>query len=360
MITLVMCSARRDPGYKYIVESLLVNIDQLRAQFPDAQVEFLAIDENIWHREKEAREELAGLVKGRLDYRIEAPKPSVWRGPHRLTKRDHWDKQSALNTAACYAKHPRLAFFDDNAVLGDGWLLSHVCRGPQDTAIAGSYKYWHPGVMVDGAHVSGYPHVPGDHRLAAQEVPGPCHPGWLYGGNMSLPLEVVLKCNGWEELLSGYGGLEDTEFSVRASRVVGTYFMPHSVVHYLSENHDIIGDYVGHEVGQIKPEARAPLKAKLFPYKDHEGVIHQFTYNHVPIWYLSSHNRGKHLDGENYMAVYDPKLEGHKTRITTLGNVFNLRVLRKWVQSGKSWPKSLIDAHPGVDWRDGQNLCDMG
>lgn len=359
MLSVIMVTARRDPGYKFIVESLWQNIQQLQKTFPDAKVEFIAVDENIWYNEKQAREELAELIGGRFPHQHVAPKFSPWRGPLRLTKTDYWDKQSALNSGVCYAKYSRLVFFDDNAVLGEGWLLPHAVTFPSPVAICGSYKYWYPGVTVNGCTVVGNPHEPGDHRLREQPTAGPCHPGWLYGGNCSFPLEQVLETNGWEELLSGYGGLEDSEFSVRISRLARTFFVPDSVVHYLTDNSQIIGDQVGPAVSDAHgiPRAEEAKRCKGFNYKDHNGTVHWFTWNHVPIWWLTSHNRTLHEDGVNYQATYDPTMEQHRSRVKTLGNMYSLRSLRNFIQSGKPFPK-YVNADM-VDWRDQKRLVDM-
>lgn len=354
MLSLVMATARRSPGYQLICDSIAEAAKYFALPF-----EFVCIDEGIWYREKECRQELQDAIAGRFPFQHHSPKPTVWRGPFRLTNKDYWDKQSALNTAVCYAKYPRLAFFDDNAVLPTNFLASHLINFPEPIALCGAYRYWYPGAKAwwnaeVGLVMEGTPHQPGDHRLA-QAVAGPCESGWLFGGNVSFPLESILQCNGWEELLSGSGGLEDSEFSVRISRVARSFFDPNCIVNYLSDNNEIVGDYVGKSTADVHSET--PSRCKGFSYKDPQGTIHWMTFNHLPIWTLTAHKLTRHEDGVNFKPMYDPKLDVHRTRFRTIGNRFDLRALRNFIQrGGRGFP---IPVEPTYDWRDHQRLDEM-
>lgn len=326
MLSVVMCTARADPRWELIVPSLLENVERARAIVPE--VELVAVDEGLWRDERACRDRLADLVRGRMPVQHVAPKPTVWRGPHRLTSQDHWDKPSALNTAVCHARHPRLAFFDDQSVLDPHWLASHVAPAASEAlgpvSIAGTYRVWHPGARAEGCQVTGEPMTPGDHRLTESPGGGPCHPGWLYGGNVSFPLEALLMVNGWDEKLSGARGLEDCELSIRVSRVTKTFFRPDSVVNYLTFP----------DAGPIEPAARC----KGFDFRDHQGQHHWMSWNHLPVWWLTDPGRTD------------------QTRILPLGNSFDLRELRARVQAGGALPAA---AGPTHDWRDGQPLSEM-
>lgn len=362
MISVCMVTARKDPGYQYMMDSLVIARDRLHAQFGPVPVEFIAIDEQIWHGEKVQRDALDSIVKGRIPYRIEAPKPTVWRGPRRLTKRDYWAKNSALNTAICYATQKHLIFFDDCVMVPEGWLVGHMAAARTGVAAAGGYIYYHPGVVIEGGKlIEGKPHTPGDYRIEKyKEGIQPCAPGELFGGNVSYPLEVLLKIGGFDEILDGAKGLDDCLMGVRAGMVTKTMWIPEIETLQITDTHDIIDRGQKYPVSEIRNEPNIEKTpgtgTKLFPYKDANGVVHQMTFNHLAIWRLTAHKLGKHADGVNHTAVYDPKLEPCRTDPRPIGNQFDLKTLRNWVQAGRSFP---VPTKPDRDWRDKQPLCDM-
>lgn len=357
-----MVTARKDPGYQYMIDSLVIARDRLHAQFGPVPVEFIAIDEQIWYDEVGRRAEFDSIVADRLPCRIEAPKPTVWRGPHRLTKRDYWGKNSALNTAICYATQKQLVFFDDCALVPENWLVGHVLAAKSAVAAAGGYIYYHPGAIIEhGKLIEGRAHSPGDYRIDKyKDGMQPCAPGELFGGNVSYPLDVLLRIGGFDEVLDGAKGLDDCLMGLRAGMVTKTFFIPEIETLQITDTHEIIDRGQKYPVDEIRNEPnieKTPgVGTKLFPYKDHNGVIHQMTYNHLAIWRLTAHKLGRHQDGENFTAVYDPKLDPCKTDPRPIGNAFDIKTLRNWAQAGRPFP---VPTKPDRDWRDRQLLSDM-
>lgn len=359
-LSVCMVTARRRPGFATIVDSLIESTRHYTEPW-----EFVCVDEGLWYDNAAPRRraELADAVHGRFAVQHVAPKPTVWRGPWRLTSQDRWDKQSALNTAVCYARYDRLAFFDDQSVVGRLWMSEHTAPGYRDASICAPYRYWFPGVTIDhGAaqQVTGRPHEPGDNRLrTTDERLSPCPDSWLYGGNCSFPLEGILRCNGWEELLSGAGGLEDSEFSVRISRVTRPIWAPEraATVHYLNEEPlEVVGDHLAPYTADIHgvPLGTEPQRCKGFWYQDGDGLRHWYTFNHLPIWRLNAHRPVAR--GDTIAPVYDEALEQERRRVTAVGNRFSLRDLRECIQAGGAFP---VPTEPTTDWRDGQALKDM-
>ncbi len=363
MFSVCMVTARANPGYQYMIDSLVLAVKALHVRCGAVPIEFVTIDEEMWHRPKERQQELEVIVAGRIPFQIHAPKPTTWRGPHRLTSKDYWGKNSALNTAVCYAKNTHLCLLDDCVLVPENWLIGHYLTAQQGVAAAGGYIYYHLGAKTEnGKLLEGRPHTPSDYRREKyKDGLQACGAGEMFGGNVSYPLNILLKIGGWDEILDGSKGLDDCLMGVRAGMLVKTMFIPEIETHYLTDTHEIIDRAQGRPVAEIRGEIHIEnpaSKTKLFPYKDANGLIHMMTYNHLAIWRLTAHKLGKHPDGVNYTAVYDPALEPCKTDYRPIGNYFNLKTLRNWVQAGKPFPKP---EGPTVDWRGvkKQRLEDM-
>ncbi len=357
-----MVTARANPGYQYMIDSLVIAIDALHTRTgTKIPVEFVSIDEQMWYAPKERKQELEEIVRGRLTFQIHAPKPNVWRGPHRLTTKDYWGKNNALNTALCYAQQTHLCLIDDCVLVPENWLLGHYLTGLQNVAAAGGYIYYHLGAKTEnGKLIEGKAHSPGDYRREKyKDGTQPCVPGEMFGGNVSYPLAILLKMGGWDEVLEGSKGLDDCLTGLRAGMLTQTMFIPEIETHYLTDTHEIIDRAQGRPVAEIRGELHIEnpaSKTKLFPYKDAQGVVHQMTYNHLVIWRLTAHKLGRHADGVNYTALYDPKLEPCRKDYRPIGNAYDVKTLRAWIQAGRPFP---IPDKPTVDWRDKQPLSEM-
>ena len=357
MLSLICCTARSNPGYKNMVESI-VNAMQ-RANVP---IEFVAIDERMWVDDS-ARLELESLIAGRFPFQIFPPKPTPWRGKYRLTSRNYWAKNNAINTAICVARYNYLLFFDDCTMLNEDFISSHLPIVTRNVAVAGGYRYYHQGATVEnGVIVSGKPHEPGDYRLTKYDGILPCNGTELFGGNVAYPLEALLKVNGASEAMDGAQGIEDQILGLCVERAgYKTMFNPYAVALQLTDTHAIIdGCSQGHPAAEIRGEPHVeqePQKTKLFPYLDHNGVVHQYTYNHLIGWQLNAHKRVLCPDGVNYRAEYDPALNDERKRFKAFGNMYDLRALRKYVMGGRQFPK-YIDQEM-IDWRDNMRLVDM-
>lgn len=346
-----------------MIDSLLISIDKLHKTYGPVPIEFIAIDEAMWTDEVAASARLGDIIRAKMNWRISAPKPTPWRGPYRLTSRNYWAKSNALNTAAVLAKHNRMVFLDDCTLVNEDFLLWHYSTAKMQNDLvstAGGYKYVYPGAGVAGGILSNAKvHTPGDYRLGKYPMPVPCEPGELFGGNCSFHFVTLQTIDGWDECMDGAQGLEDCLTGVRAGRVAPTWFFPDSVVYQITDEHDIIdGCAQGNAVAEIRnePSIETSPRTKLFPYKDAQGVVHQMTYNHLPIWALTGHKLGRHRDGINFTAEYDPKLLSHTKRSRSIGNEHSIVALRTRMNNGGSWPLPK----PGMrDWRDRQKLSEM-
>lgn len=381
-ISVLMPTLRRDPQFQMMADSLAHCIEVLRRACGKLEVEWVIVDGRLWYDDELARRQLvAEVVRGRFPVQHVKPKPSVWQGPTRLTQKDHWDKASASNTGICYARGQQIVFTDDCQIFEEGWLLAHHMAGQAGIAAAGGYKYVYAGTgtVVDGRLIGGkFEHEwrkigdefvrlevqAGDHRLVERTYPEPCPGGWMYGGNGSAPLEACLKIDGFDEIMSGQGGLEDCDFGVRVERVVPLWFLPHANVIQIMDTHETVGEFLSGSAERCGAEPpKVTKKCKGYPYLDDKGIVHHMSDNHRPILRLVGARPAPRGDGY-YRHEGAVALQGELKRFTAIGNHWldkygrrmTLRALRHHVQSGGAFP---IPTYPDRDWRDGQPLKEM-
>lgn len=140
------------------------------------------------------------------------PKPCVWNGPYRLTKKEYFAAASARNTALCYAPDGFVAFCDDLSVLTPGWLKAVKEAMAGDYIACGAYRKVLNLEMLSNGEVTFENYPQGwDHRWATgSNKPVPCYPNWHYGCSIAGPVSAYLKINGFPEECDSLGlGMED-------------------------------------------------------------------------------------------------------------------------------------------------------
>lgn len=383
MISVVLPTLRREPRFQEIADSLANNLAVLRGTGASGDLELVVVDGRLWYDdEKTRRAQVADAVAGRFILRHVPPKPTVWQGPHRLTKTDKWDKASASNTGLCYATRSCVVFIDDCCVLSHDFLLWHLRMHQLGHAACGGYLYTKPGARVEGGRLVGAEfQSPGDHRLCERSVPSKCPGGWMYGGNASCALDVALRADGFDEIMSGQGGLEDCEFGLRLSRLSPVFFLPSALAYQLTETHETVGEFLsnmhlpnpdrpcscGHPVAQHPQyggcracgcqafKSANDAQCKGFRYLAPDGVEHFMSDNHRPIYRLQGYRLQKQADGR-YTQCFSEDLRPELARFTAMGNRYRLADLRALAQAGRPLP---VPDKPTHDWRDGQPLVEM-
>lgn len=138
-----------------------------------------------------------------------APKPSVWQGPHRLTKEDYFAASNARNTGLCLAPDGFIAYVDDLSVLMPGWFQAIKDAMAGNYIACGAYRKVKK-LVVENGEVKSYEPFSDDNRLAhVTEDVTPCGGNWLYGCSVAGPVEAFLSVNGWPEDLCDGMGFED-------------------------------------------------------------------------------------------------------------------------------------------------------
>lgn len=196
-LTIAFITSRKEPKVEWFFDSLNNQVDVLDSP------KVIVISSN----------KLDLIVTPYCKFSAEGhlPKPTIWQGPHRITKEDWWAKSNALNTAICLCKTDWIAFVDDRCVLGPEWLTAVKSAMAGNYAVCGSYEKRanmkvENGVIVDQGTLLGK-----DDRTPNE---GPVPTRDWYGGSYALPLEWCLDVNGWSEDICDGCGYEDSAFGI--------------------------------------------------------------------------------------------------------------------------------------------------
>ncbi len=142
------------------------------------------------------------------------PKPCVWQGPHRLTKEDFFAASNARNTAIALCQTEWIAFVDDLSVLETGWLKSVQEAIREKYMCFGAYRKVKKLQVSDQGHVVDFEDHPGGHdsrwNIGSDDKAINCSGNLLYGCSCVLPMEGLLKINGFPEALCDGMGFEDS------------------------------------------------------------------------------------------------------------------------------------------------------
>lgn len=137
-----------------------------------------------------------------------APKPTVWQGPSRATSQDWFAASNARNTALIYADDGWLAHADDLSVLMPGWLNAVSEAMDANEIVYGAYKKVLE-LKVENGNVTHHVENPAgvDSRWRSGRDNGPVKASgsWCFGCSLAMPVEALLKVNGWDEDCDGMG-----------------------------------------------------------------------------------------------------------------------------------------------------------
>lgn len=209
-LTIAYITSRRNPNITWFSESLVAQAK--------GRLTLLVIDSNLSVRRDSLQQDdpivtvfrTLGRSNG-IDVTETIPKPTIWQGPHRITKEDWWSKSNALNTAICLCETEWIAFVDDRSVLMPGWLNCIKEAMRENYAVVGTYAK-HANLKVENGVITDMGTVLGvDHR---PQTGGPYPTKDWYGGHGALPLEWCLRVNGFSEDLCDGLGSEDSMFGV--------------------------------------------------------------------------------------------------------------------------------------------------
>lgn len=229
MITIGFITCRPEPRFDWFFDSLARQLKK------DDHVEIVLVDFLAYPQQRDDWQQRAASIQkaftntqwtwgpGHVSYRWLAPKPTVWAGPHRLTKDNWWHAADARNTVLCAAEGDWWAQVDDRCVLLPGWM-----EAVRD-AIAGNYAICGPyekrtGITVENGLIRHSGIVTGsdnrlqyikDHYDLHHHLGNPysCPGEWWYGCSTCVPLDWALAVNGYDETCDSSSG-EDYIFGL--------------------------------------------------------------------------------------------------------------------------------------------------
>ena len=243
------------------------------------------------------------------------PKPTVWQGKNRLTKKNFYAQANARNTALCLAPDGHIVYLDDLSVANSTWLwqVKKACE-LSDTITCGSYLKAKKMVVENGEILSYEWFKRGsDTRIDLVDLaacPIPCSGGWHYGCCTVAPVEAYLSVNGWPEICDSIGYADCVTGIVMENRGWKFKFDPFM---------QTIESYEHHYSNEVFTRLNKGVKPN--------DKAHKIVNDHL------KHDRFDNFFGE----------EG-------------IRGLRDRVLGGGEFPVMTI---PDRDWYDNQPICEM-
>ena len=307
-LTIAYITARREPHIEWFWASL----DRETRTTP---IDYDVVVVDYYANEPLRKAELGTLA--RVPFRLTAPKPTVWQGPHRLTTKDYFAPSNARNTAVCWADSEWIAFVDDLSVLMPGWLNSVKEAMAGNYIALGSYKKVME-LKVNDQGEGSFREFDGgiDSRIkhcARHNQAGPLVPAagsWMFGCSFVIKVEDFLSVNGSDENCDSVGG-EDYNLGIRLQNAGKRFF------------YDL----------------------RMLTLESEEG---HWTANPFIRW-----DKGTSPNDKSHALL---KMCSQSTWAPNYFGPGGLRELRRQVLSGAPFPITQIPEH---DWFDGQPLRDM-
>lgn len=310
-LTVGLITKRSEPHIEWAFQSLK---DQSFKDF-----EYIIVDGYYDKR----KDEIAKLIK---DMDIQFPvlhipdKPSRWKGQRPCIS-------NARNTVLIFANGKFVVHADDCCKMRNNWLERHLKWLEAGHLCAGAWIGYQD-TTPDGIGIEGVYGL--EDRSKSVTQPAIVANTWLYGGNMGFPLQAALDINGFDEILDGELGQDDTNFAIRLGRKgYRTIFDPFCMIEYHISSH--IYD-------KIVPPVEKVLR---------DGIKH----------YSNEYMTQRLTDEE-------------RDRVLTWGNTIDLKGARSLFGTGNGFGKwkypledmfkmmeGFIDGNP-IDWRDGKLISE--
>lgn len=210
MLTIAMITARKEPKFDWLFDSLayqLTGDDQIKVIIVDFWAQAMPPEWDAVTAKERVNMTLAAANKHKLlqgKVSVHPPKPNVYQGPYRVTKSNWWSIDCVRNTAICLADDGWIAFLDDRLILQPTWMQAAKAGILRGYGVVGSYRKVRELVVENGRAIRHSGTVGEDSRTIGLSgtPPFPCTGAWFFGCSTCVPLEWMLKINGYDERCS--------------------------------------------------------------------------------------------------------------------------------------------------------------
>lgn len=312
-LSIVTITARKDPRFQDMADAIARSLRK-----HPCELEWVVVDYWAWF-DKRRNETIRRAVGERFEHQHLPPKPNPWQGPNRITRQDYPAPNNARNTAYIVATGTHIVGLDDCTIPVEDWLYYHQRFATYNKGLCGSYASVKD-VKVEKGQLL-FADEPIDYtdmrNQLHKEGPQVCEGRWMYGYNFSVPLNNLVKINGFDELFDGELGCEDIDVGIRLERAGLTFhYIPECLVYQVMTTH-------------------APCFAEVTTKK--KTLWQDRKEHHANEWLMEA----LYFDAE---------------RVWTCGNYWSLSKARHSYRAGLEFPQIV---HPGFDWRNGASLEGM-
>jgi hypothetical protein len=314
-LTIAYMTNRKDCCIQWFFDSLRREI-----KHHGAELDYSIVIVDYWANEPLRKEQFKDWSKTHWQnfhcdgYHHVTPKPSVWQGPHRLTKEDWFSASNARNTALCLAedfgKGGAIVYVDDLSVLLPGWLSSVRDAMSNNYIVCGAYRKV-KNLVVENGDVKSFTQFSDDNRLQyAHNDLTPCGGNWLYGCSVAGPVESFLSVNGWPEDLCDGMGFEDCCMGMVLANAGHQLIYDRRMMTYESEeHHHIPGAQFRKEDWHIGSDGKPVKGGNGATDKSHAVLNIAMASKRFPNSYDIRELRAKVLAGESFPIPQSPRHE---------------------------------------------------
>ena len=213
MISIVYSTNRKDPKFKWFVDSLLNQTSKEDRE----QIELIFIDYALRYDEHGIRQEyLKNLIGDDFNYIHETPKDNIYQGARRITEKEYFSPSNARNTGFILSSGEYIVFVDDVGVLMPTWWDAVKAAYEDNRSTCGAYQKHFDMRVEYGKLISSRSHKGGiDSRwILANDIPVRISGGQLFGCSFGIPAKAFESVNGFDEICDSIGG-EDYHLGIR-------------------------------------------------------------------------------------------------------------------------------------------------